>query len=252
MVSTPCDDGHRFCFWQSLLASVSTEAPASMRLIFCPTPGDSWIGRIRTNIINTFYFDTDHDALCFLDSDLDFRPEDIHRMVQTAIEHPEGITCGLYYKKQDEVGGVFNTIKGRDVLLTPNAGAQEIAAGGTGAMVIPRDVVERMIYAAMSGEWDRWPVRYIEDGTLKERWHLFHDGVIDDPEAFPHSPRLMSEDWSFCYMARQLGIKIWLEPAAVFLHEGNCLYPKQARRLTAEEAASGQINQPDGTTTPAK
>ena len=251
MVSTPCDDGHRFCFWQSLLASVSTEAPDGVRLIFCPTPGDSWIGRIRTNIINTFYFDTFHDALVFLDSDLDFRPADLHRLIQTCMEQ-DGIVCGLYYKKQEELGGVFNTIMGQDISTAPNAGAQEIAAGGTGAMVIPRWVVARMIDAATTGEWNRWPVRYIEDGTMKERWHLFHDGVIDDAEAFPHSPRLMSEDWSFCYMARKLGIKIWLEPAAVFMHEGNCLYPKQARRLTKEEVDTGQINQPDGTTTPAK
>jgi hypothetical protein len=42
-----------------------------------------------------------------------------------------------------------------------------------------------------------------------------------------------------------------MDTRAIFLHEGTILYPIDARRLSPEEEASGMIQQPDGTFTPA-
>lgn len=241
-VAIPADDGHKLRFWQSLLELATSPAPKGVTYRLIPTPGDSLIPRARNNLVWSWYTQTNDDYLLFLDTDLDFRPEDVHRLIQ----HRLPIVCGLYGKKQEKLGWVVNAIRGEPFAV--DGKLHRVACAGTGAFLVHRTVVAAMIAAADT--WTHWRVRYYDDNDGSMRWHLFAHAVIDDPVEFARSPRDMSEDWSFCYFARKLGFDVWLDTAAVFLHEGAALYPLQTRRLSREEVEAGEIRQPDGTATP--
>lgn len=247
-VAIPADDGHRLCFWKSILDLAMTPPPDGVTYRFMPVPGDSLIPRIRNDLLMSWYTQTADDYLLFLDTDLEFVPASVHGMVARRM----AIVCGLYAKKiPHQTAWVINSLKDQPVQL--DGGLYRVACGGTGAMLIHRSVVTEMI-AKADWWWDeqkKWRIRFLSDVDGKtEQFHLFTHVVIDDPEEFPHSPRDMSEDWSFCYYARKLGFDVWLDTWARFLHEGAITYPLDARRLTAEEVATGLITQPDGSKTP--
>lgn len=224
-IATPVDDGHRFCYWQSILALATAQTGIDFRLALFP--GDSLITRARDNMNHQFYFGTSDDFLIFIDSDIDFRVEDIVRLVS----HRLPIFAGLYAIKQEELRWCLNTIGGENP--DPVTGLQKVATAGTGCFGYHRSVIARMI--AAESQWPHWRIKYIDDAHKDTRYHLFADEVIDDPEWFTHSPRRMSEDWAFCYFARRLGYDVWMDTKVITLHEGNIKYPLGTRRQTREE-----------------
>jgi hypothetical protein len=237
-VSTPIDDGHKRCFWESLRAFDRTPDPAGHTYVWQTPPGDSLIPRARNNAAHDFFYNTDFDYLATVDSDEDFRPSDMWALVA----HRLPIVCGTYYIKDSTGRPCINTLPGEET--DPATGLRKIAKGGTGVMLTHRSVIAAMLAAAEW--WPHWRIEYVRDHDGARCPHLYHHGVIHDP-AFPHTPRDLSEDWSFCYLARTLGYDIYLDTRTVFLHRGEIDYPLHARRLSAEEMKAGAITQPDGT-----
>ena len=253
-VAVPADDGHKLCFWKSLMDLLVAPPVNGVVYRIMPVPGDSLIPRIRNDLIRAWYKQTEDEFLLFLDTDLDFRVEDVQSLVAKALAGNLDIVCGLYGKKTQEMGWVVNALKGAPPFGT-DGNMHKVACAGTGAFLLRRRVITKMIEPeTMRWWWEEkrmWRIRFISDVDGKtECWHLFSHVVIDDPEDFPHTPRDMSEDWSFCYYARKLGFDIWLDTSAVFLHEGSALYPLQARRLSRDEVENQNITQPDGSKTP--
>lgn len=252
LIVTPCDDGHKLCFWDSLRTfeklyhSGKLNTPHRFEVI--TPPGDSLVPRARNNLAALAFLSTGFDAQISFDSDLDFRPEDVIAFADRFASQNLDILAGLYAIKQDDLRWCINAIPGKE--CDPQTGMQEIAMAPGGLNITHRRVFERMI--AEADNWTHWPVRYTDDHTGRELWDFYHNGVVRDPKEWPDKPlgRYLSEDWGFSYFARKLGFTIWLDTKIVFLHRGECFYPKQARRLTKEETLSGKINQPDGTQTP--
>ena len=242
-VAVPADDGHKLKFWQCLMDLMMAPKVDGVTYRIMPVPGDSLIPRVRNNLAYLWFKHSPDDYLLFLDTDLDFRVQD----VQALVRHRLPIVCGLYGKKQAELGWVINTLR-NGPSFTIDGGIHRVACAGTGAFLMHRSVMEKMIEEADA--WPHWKIKYKDDNDGSERWHLFSHVVIDDPIEFARSPRDMSEDWSFCYYARKIGFDVWLDTSAVFLHEGSALYPLQARRMTREEVQAGEITQPDGSKTP--
>ena len=251
-IATPCDDGHKFCFWDSLrtfekLYHANQLGTAHVFETFT-MPGDSLVPRARNNIAAAFLTQTDHDYLVSIDSDLDFRPADILRLADLAAAHDLDMLSGLYAIKQDELRWCINAAA--DAKPDPVTGLVSITMAPGGCNVVHRRVFERMIAAGPT--WTPWLVDYTEDGTHRDLWNFYFNGVVRDIEEWPDKPRgrYLSEDWGFSYFARKLGVRIWLDEKTVMLHRGETFFPKQARRLTAEEVAAQEINQDDGTKTP--
>jgi hypothetical protein len=242
-VSTPCDDGHRLCYWNSIRALERTPDPAGNEYYVHATPGDSLIPRARNNHAHDFR-KSGFDLMLTIDSDLDFRPQDVWGLVARRLP----IVAGQYAIKQRDLRWCVNTIPGESV--NHETGLCRVATAGTGALLYHRSVLDAMIAAAAG--WEHWRMRYVDDMSKEEKYHFFHHGVIDDPIEFAHShnPRDMSEDWNFCYLARKLGFDVWLDTRAIFMHEGTIQFPIDMRRLTFEEVQSGMIQQPDGSSTP--
>ena len=252
MIATPCDDGHKLCYWESLRAFERLyhkgEIPTRHKFSAITPPGDSLIPRIRNNIAYAFYTKTDNDYLFQIDSDLDFMPADLIRMADLIVMNDFDILCGKYAIKQDELRWCINEIEGCGP--DPDTGLQKIAMAPGGLVVIHRRVFTKMIAEAKT--WPHWRVEYTEDATLRDGWDFYFNGVVLDLEWFPDKPRgrYLSEDWGFSYFARKLGFTIWLDTQTAFLHCGTCMYPKQARRMTKEEVDRGEVRNPDGTVQP--
>lgn len=247
-VSTPCDDGHKLCFWDSLRAleraSLRGETRHSYR--FHATPGDSLIPRARNNHTHHFYNHTADDFILSLDSDIDFRVEDIEML----FDSPGPIMAGRYAIKQQDLRWCLNALPGQAV--DPATQRQFVATAGTGFLAVHRHVIGTLI--AEADAWPHWPIRYNDDHSRAEVWDLFHAGVVRDPEWLAEFPlgRYMSEDWAFCFLARKHGFPVQVDHRCTAFHEGAIKYPLGARRLSLEEEGAGVIHQPDGSTTPIK
>lgn len=240
MLATPIDDGHRRCFWESVRLLEKTPDPAGHTYHFVSYPGDSLVTRIRNKILHEFFFNTAHDYLGFIDSDIDFLPSDAWRITA----HRLPLVCALYGIKEPKLRWCMNSLP--DELPDKITGLQKVGTAGTGWMWISRALVGAMIAAGTT--WPHWKVNYIEDHSKQPRHWLFFDGVIEHPSLDPN-PRGMSEDWAFCFFARQLGFDVWMDTRAIVLHEGNIMYPLECRRVTKEEADAQKIQNPDGSET---
>jgi hypothetical protein len=242
-IATPCDDGHKLCFWQSLVATAQAKIPGLQLRIWTPH-GDSLVTRGRNHILHDWYFETCDDYLLFIDSDIDFRVEDVARTVM----HRLPIIAGRYAIKEEPLRWCLNGIPNEPV--DQATGLQRVSTTGTGWFCTHRSVIGRMIAAA--DMWPHWRIKFTSDQFRQTRHLIYAHAVVIDPVMFPDHPegRELSEDWAFCYFARQLGYDIWSDTRLVVLHRGETFYPRSARRLSREEVEAGQIKQPDGTTTP--
>lgn len=245
-ISTPCDDGHQLCFWDSLraLERASIRGHTRHRYRFHATPGDSLIPRGRNNHAHHFYHATADDFLLSLDSDLDFRVEDVEQL----FDNPGPVMAGRYAIKQEELRWCLNNIPGEKV--DPFTQREFVSTAGTGFLAAHRHVYGTLM--AEAAAWPHWRIRYNDDASRAVVHDLYFNGVVHDPEWFPGFPegRYLSEDWGFCYLARKHGFPVVCDHRVTALHRGQCDYPRQARRLSCEEEEAGVIQQPDGTTTP--
>lgn len=236
-LAMPCDDGHKLDFWRSLLALQSDCLRGATQHTFRlrPCPGDSLIPRARNNLTWDWYMNTADDYIGFIDSDLDFRSIDIFQLIDANLP----IIAGKYAIKQPELRWCINSIPGHE--LDQATQQQNVAAAGTGIIFIHRYVIGTLI--AEARKWSQWAIPYIADEDGNERYNLFYNGVVHDPEWFTPATRYLSEDWGFCYLARRHGFRIVLDHRSIALHEGSIKYPLQMRRMTAEEEITGQIKQ---------
>ncbi len=207
--------------------------------------------RSRNECADQFLNHTPLSHHFFLDADI--QPRAAH--VQMLREHPEAadsIIVGLYCKKQDRIAHPYNSIK--DGNPEPNArGLMEIAKGATGFMQIPRVAYQKIM--------DAHPDRFyfcdydIKDGVRKKKFSFFFHDIRVDSEL--GMMRDQSEDWAFCELARQAGVKIYADVKTAswdpskpgdhcILHRGQALFPLQTemQRLDAVDqltAANAKI-----------
>lgn len=187
--------------------------------------GDSHIDRARNNIVHEF-LKTEIEWLFFLDSDLQFEPDILDRL----ISHGKSFVTGIYAKKK--VGGphwCINVMPGEGQkegeLVEPNAqGLYRVREGATGCMIVHRSVIQDLIDK-------RLVKRYTDDSTLEEKHAVFDSGVYYDKEL--KRTRWLSEDWAFSHLARLAGYEIWADSKVICKHEGAAMFPITADQLTS-------------------
>lgn len=189
---------------------------------------DSLVASARNHLAHQF-LESEATHLMWIDADIGFNPIDIVSMVIA----DQDIICGIYPKKAidwrrvaqavedgvppEELGSHVGSFV---VKLTDGAaesdsaddlansdGLVEIAAGGTGFMLIKRGVFEALL--------DEVPEYAVEGMALKE----FYTTGID-----PESNQLVSEDYYFCMLARSRGFKVYAAPWAHVTHTGTYVF----------------------------
>lgn len=139
----------------------------------------------------------DCDYMLSLDSDMIFDQNLLERMI-VHMEAGKDIVTGLYFRraapytpvifKKLEINGDQPTFEGYEDY--PKDGPFEVAACGGGALMVRKEV--------------------LLDMALND--HTWFDPVCR-----------MGEDMAFCHRARQLGYKIWCDPAIKLGHVGQLI-----------------------------
>ena len=210
-----------------------------MKMYFSFMMNESLITRARNSMAFDF-LKSDATHMMFIDADISFNPNDVVRMVQA----DKDIICGIYPKKeinwvevteavkrgvppdqlQNHTGAfVVNLAHGEDSKTGNINEPIEIANGGTGFMLIKREVFEKLAEKVPSYTNDMYhavdTVRKVK--IIKE----FFATSIDE-----ESNRLLSEDYHFCKIAREAGFKVYAAPWASFGHTGTYTFSGQLPR----------------------
>jgi hypothetical protein len=194
---------------------------------------ESLITRAR-NALSQAFLKSDATHMMFIDADINFNPHDVLTMLQADKE----IICGIYPKKEINwttvkqamdagvpneqlkyhTGSfVVNLVDYAPSVTVPVNEPVEIQNGGTGFMMIKREVFETLIpYVPF----------YMNDvadlgNTMlpREKIHEFFATSIEEG-----TQRLLSEDYHFCAIYRKAGGHIYAAPWATLAHIGTYMF----------------------------
>lgn len=241
MLSTPMYGGHcTGVFVQSLIDMAGLFTAHNIKLSCAFMFNESLITRARNNLVNQF-LETDNTHLLFIDADQQWRGADIVAMLLCDKE----IIVGMCPKKEINWGSVreaakrgeedlskftgsfvVNLLGGTSSMVVPQNQPFEIAAGGTGIMLIKREVFEKMKETTPIFRND---MAHMPGGKPV---HRFFTESID-----PESQRLLSEDYHFCHEWRKLGGKVWAAPWCKIGHFGT--YNFTGQLVETKEPADG-------------
>lgn len=242
-LATPMYGGHcTGVFVQSLLDMSGVFSANNITLSCAFMFNESLITRARNNLVNQF-MESDCTHLLFIDADQQWRGVDLLQMVQADKE----IIVGMCPKKEinwntvraaalrneedlSKFTGSFvvNLLDGAASKTVPVNEPFEIAAGGTGIMLIKREVFEKLAEHTPSFRND---MSHMQPGKEVKR---FFTESID-----PDSGRLLSEDYHFCHQWRKIGGKVWAAPWCRIGHFGT--YNFTGQLVEAKEPPSEYI-----------
>ena len=223
-----------------LLTAVGIFSRNGIAMQYAHMMNESLITRARNTLAKDFLA-TECSHLMFIDADIGFNAQDIIRMFHS----DKDIICGIYPKKEINWGdvskAVINGVEPQE--LHRHTGAfvlnligdapslegdaytpMEIANGGTGFMLIKREVFEGLIGKVPTYTNDMFTA--IDTEHKKEEINEFFATSIDE-----ESNRLLSEDYHFCKISRKAGFKVWAAPWAQLSHTGTYIFNGQLPRV---------------------
>jgi hypothetical protein len=222
---------------------INSGVKASISFMF----NESLITRAR-NALTAQFLKSDATHLLFIDADIRFQAEHIMWMLQA----DKDIICGIYPKKEINWYTVANAVKSGvpETDLKSHTGAWvvnlvgyanevtvpvnqplEIYAGGTGMMLIKREVFEKLFDLVPYYKNDVVAVTELEKAG--EEIREFFATSIE-----PETQRLLSEDYHFCRLWRMNGGKIYAAPWMNLGHVGTYLF--EGTLLSTPEPSESQ------------
>lgn len=162
--------------------------------------GDSIIQRAR-NIIVDYFLKTEATHLLFVDADNNFRPDDILKMIDA---DKDIILAAIQMKTQHFLKFTVERFDREELNLNEPC---KIKRGGTGCMLIKKEVFEKLKPKTKT---------FKSDSQLNQVSNFFRVEVRDGI--------LVSEDQLFCDSYRDIGGSVWLAPWAEVGHIGSYNY----------------------------
>ncbi len=192
---------------------------------------ESLVPRAR-NYLAHYFLGLNMSHILFIDADIVFEPEDALQLLALADPNSEyDIVCGAYPKKRVRWDKVRDAAKAGFGDDDPDALEEfvgefffapvdpdhrqpldypvEVTETGTGFMMIQRHVFEAIAEAHPELE-------YVDDFTGEHYISFFNMPV--------RNKRLLSEDFDFCRLAREVGMKVWVLPSINLGHIGTFKY----------------------------
>ena len=199
---TPCYGGQitEVCF-SSYLQWTILAMNNGLNFTIDTLSNESNVNRARNSCAAKFLAG-DATHLMFVDADIQFRAEDIVKLVS----HDKDIVGGIYPQKTLPPKMVVNTLKNgkREGDLI------EVGTLGTGFMLVKRIVFEAMIEEGAQKYTDAIGLSSVENDNQYD----FFNCTIDS------NGRYLTEDWSFCRRWRELGGQIWADTTIPLVHVG--------------------------------
>ena len=234
-IATPMYGGMALgTYTASLMQCPMTFAQNGMGMYYAHMMNESLIQRARNSLTYDFLA-SNATHMMWIDADIGFNAMDIISMVKA----DKDIICGLYPKKEIDwnrvsravqngvpadqlkhhVGTfVVNLVDGSERQVVNNQEPFEIANGGTGFMLIKREVLEDL--ATKVPEYTNDMYSAIDDTRDKKHIKEFYAVSIDSDSG----NRLLSEDYHFCKIARDNGYKIHVAPWVHLSHTGTYIF----------------------------
>jgi hypothetical protein len=220
-------------YTQSLLNLPSIMAKEDIDVLMSFMFNESLIQRAR-NALATAFMKSDCTHMMFIDADIRFNPHDILTMLKADKE----IICGIYPKKEinwntvkqamdngvdnadlKQYTGSFvvNLVGYQESVTVPVDQPVEIQNGGTGFMLIKREVFEAL---------KQHVPYYMNDvadlgNTMQAREQIYEYFATSIEE---ETERLLSEDYHFCAIYRKIGGRIYAAPWAQLAHIGTYMF----------------------------
>ena len=235
-VSTPMYGGQCFGFFtQSCLQLSNLCKTKDVDVSFSFLFNESLIQRAR-NLLAQHFLKSEATHMMFIDADIRFNPEQIFPM----LEADKDIICGIYPKKEinwttvkmamdanvpnDQLkfhtgAFVVNLVDYQTEVTVPVNEPVEIWNGGTGFMLIKREVFENLV-----GKVPTY-LNNVLDMTNKENGETINEFFATSIEN--ETNILLSEDYYFCKKAREHGMKVWAAPWVQLAHIGTYAFEGQ-------------------------
>ena len=167
--------------------------------------GCSVVSRAR-NLLVKDMLESDCTDLIFIDSDINFEPEDIFRLLAWASDSKKGIVAGVpRTRSEDKVYITDLDYDGNGELTMNGMGLVRARRVATAFMVVRREVFETL--TTEHPEWSYYDKK--TDRTLSAvfDFQLTAEGY-------------MGEDFLFCDRARGHGFGVWIDPTIKLGHMG--------------------------------
>lgn len=165
---------------------------------------EAGINVARSVQASKFYAETADDVFLMVDDDISFDPSDAEGLV---------LLCRAGY---DIVGGAYPVRDGshlalrvndnKEVEFGPDVPPTEVDMIGTGFMAVHRRVLDAMVPT----------LNVCHGNSTNAFWPFFDFSVVEDDLAGGYA--YLTEDYTFCYRARALGFKVWLDPTIAIDH----------------------------------
>lgn len=197
---------------------------------------ESLITRARNSLTHTF-MQTDCSHLMFIDADIKFRAADVIHMIRAE----KDILCGIYPKKEinwysvkaamdrgvpfDQLKShtgsfVVNLVNYVGEVTVPIHEPVEIFNGGTGFMLIKREVFDKLGESVPSYSND-----VVDLGGKMKQSEPIKEFFTTSIE--PGTNRLLSEDYHFCRIWRESGGQVHAAPWCQLSHIGTYAFEGQ-------------------------
>lgn len=229
MIATPMYGG--MCtghYVAGLMKTFITLQSAGVSVYWQQLMNESLITRARNELAYNF-MESDCDYLMFVDADIHFEGNAVGQLMVA----DKDIICGLYPKKEvdwarvelaakqgldnlKDYSGAFVLNMVQDERNSDETGAIEVRHGGTGFMLIKRQVFEKLKDHVPT--YRSSTIRDAEGNYLKPLIHEYFATSIDETGA------LLSEDYHFCELWRKHGGKIYANPFLKLEHVGTYIY----------------------------
>ena len=160
------------------------------------------------NYLTSVFLDSDFTHLLFIDSDVEFEPEAVLRMLVAK----KDLICTPYRVKSMDVNKKIYTVEIKEATRMEAGDIMEISAGPTGIMLIHRDVFKKII--------EKFPDLKIinsvfpKPGPDHKYYYNFFDFKFEDGYS-------SGEDVSFCKLVEKVGFKLYANTASFTKHHGS-------------------------------
>lgn len=225
-IATPMYGGMAYsAYMKSLMNLFFVCGSKGIQTSYIDITNESLIPRARNVLATMFLKDSDYTHFMFIDADIEFNANDVISM----IEADKDVICGVYPKKEMNWNFVEQAVKngvstenlqyfvGSSFVNLKEGAKQsfdepvEITDGGTGFMLIKRDILQKVADAA--------PTFWSPEG--KEYYAVFDTSF---EEKIPGKNEYLSEDFHFCRLVTKAGGEIYAAPWVVLNHIGQYSY----------------------------
>jgi len=167
--------------------------------------GCSVVSRAR-NLLTADFLESGCSDLLFIDSDINFTPEDVFRLMAWGSDPKKGIVAGVPRTRDPKLTYISTLdMSENDQICMDPMGLVRAKRVATAFMLVRKDVFTTLI--------DQNPAWAYFDERTKRKIHCVFDFELTE-EGY------VGEDFRFCDKAREAGFEVWIDPTIKLGHMG--------------------------------